>query len=295
MTKLITVYTPTYNRAELLPNLYNSLCNQTCKNFVWMVIDDGSIDNTREIVERFKKERKIDIIYYYKQNGGVHTARDFAYEKANTELIFGIDSDDELIYNSVECISNIWSIIQDKQVAGIIMPVMSNDRKRIGTDFPNISYATYQEFTFKYKFRGDKQTILRTDIIKGIKKAPSYADEKLVGETYKWIQLPNNIPFFILDKFCTIHNYENDGYSKNARKNWFKNLNGFRAEYKQHIECAKYIKPIIKGNIGYIMTSLFLHDYKFLRNSPKKFQTLLFMPLGILGYCYALIKWKKYM
>lgn len=294
MEKLITVYTPSYNRVNLLKNLYSSLCNQTSKNFIWMIVDDGSKDETKNTVGKWIKENKIEIEYFYKKNEGVHTARDFAYEHCKTELILGVDSDDELLVDAIKDIENIWQKRDKMEYCGIFMPVISELGERIGSMFPNVLYATYQEFTYKYKFKGDKQTVIRTDIIKKIKKSPVYEGEKIVGETYKWIQLPD-IPFLLKDKYCKKVCYRNDGYSKNARKNWFKNLNGFRAEYRQHIESARYIKPIIKGNIGYIMTSLFLHDRKYLKNSPRKFQTFLFIPLGILGYCYALVKWRKYM
>ena len=294
MEKLLTVYTPTYNREKLLGNVYQSLCEQTSKNFIWMIVDDGSTDNTKKLVEQWINENIIEIIYYLKKNGGVHTARDFAYDNAKTELILGVDSDDKLMKNAVENIESIWKNKGEKEYCGILMPVISTKGIPIGSKFPNICSATYQEFTYKYHFKGDKQTILRTEIIREIQHAPIFENENLVGETYKWIQLPE-IPFLIVDKYCKEVCCREDGYSKNARKNWFKNLNGFRAEYKQHIQSARYIKPRIKGNIGYIMTSLFLHDHSFILKSPRIWETIIFLPLGIMGYIYALIKWKKYM
>ena len=83
----ITVFTPTYNRAGLLGRCYESMKRQTNKDFIWMIIDDGSIDNTKEVVENWiKNEKTFKIQYYYKENGGLHTAYNEAIEHIETEL-----------------------------------------------------------------------------------------------------------------------------------------------------------------------------------------------------------------
>ena len=102
--KTLTVFTPTYNRAYLLPKLYRSLCDQTNKDFIWLIIDDGSIDNTEEIISQWIFEDKIDIKYHYKDNGGMHTGHNLAYKVIETELNVCIDSDDFMPDNAVELI-----------------------------------------------------------------------------------------------------------------------------------------------------------------------------------------------
>lgn len=101
--KTLTVFTPAYNRAHTLPRTYESLVKQDCKDFIWLIVDDGSSDNTKELVEEWqKKENGFEIRYIYKENGGMHTAHNVAYENIDTELNVCIDSDDELApYNGI--------------------------------------------------------------------------------------------------------------------------------------------------------------------------------------------------
>ena len=105
----ITVYTPTYNRANLLQNLYKSLLQQTYRNFEWLIIDDGSTDNTKQVVNGFISQGIIDIRYFYKQNGGQHTALNMGIEKAEGTLLMDVDSDDYLTDNALERIV-YWEI-----------------------------------------------------------------------------------------------------------------------------------------------------------------------------------------
>ena len=88
MSNFITIFTPTYNRAHLLERLYKNLCEQEYQNFEWLIIDDGSTDNTREIIENYKREGKLNIQYFYKENGGKHTAINFGWKKHNLIFFF---------------------------------------------------------------------------------------------------------------------------------------------------------------------------------------------------------------
>ena len=91
---ILTVFTPTYNRKNALKRTYSSLCNQTCKDFVWLVVDDGSTDGTANLVNRWRADdNDFEIQYIYKENGGMHTAHNVAYANIKTELNTCIDSD----------------------------------------------------------------------------------------------------------------------------------------------------------------------------------------------------------
>ena len=104
----ITVFTPTYNRAKTLVRVYESLLNQTNKDFVWLIVDDGSTDNTKVLVAKWIEENKLSIEYHYKENGGKHTAMKMAYQLAQTKYLLAIDSDDELTPDAVEDFLNDW-------------------------------------------------------------------------------------------------------------------------------------------------------------------------------------------
>lgn len=84
--KTLTVFTPTFNRRELLTRCYESMCRQTNKDFVWMIVDDGSTDDTKKFADEWKKNSDLEIRYIYKDNGGLHTAYNVAIENIDTEL-----------------------------------------------------------------------------------------------------------------------------------------------------------------------------------------------------------------
>ncbi len=105
MNPIITIFTPAYNRAHTIGRTYESLCRQTCKDFEWLVVDDGSKDNTRELVEGWIKEDLIPIRYIYQENQGMHGAHNTAYRNITTELNVCIDSDDYMPDDAVKKLS----------------------------------------------------------------------------------------------------------------------------------------------------------------------------------------------
>lgn len=111
----MTIFTPTYNRAHTIGRMYESLKTQNCKEFIWLIIDDGSTDNTSKLVEQWKNEScGFEIRYIYKENGGMHTAHNIAYENIDTELNMCIDSDDCVAEGAVKKILDKWEKLRMK-------------------------------------------------------------------------------------------------------------------------------------------------------------------------------------
>ena len=108
-----TLFTPTYNRHDTLCRLYDSIKKQSFKDFIWLIIDDGSTDNTKDLVQSFVSDDIIAIKYVYKENGGKHTAMKMALDMAETPYITFIDSDDELLPNTMEEFEKEWSRIEE--------------------------------------------------------------------------------------------------------------------------------------------------------------------------------------
>jgi glycosyltransferase involved in cell wall biosynthesis len=103
MTKTLTIFTPAFNRAHTIGRTYESLCRQTCKDFLWLIVDDGSSDNTQELVEGWKRcNNGFEIEYIYQENQGMHGAHNTAYRNIHTELNTCIDSDDYMPDDAVE-------------------------------------------------------------------------------------------------------------------------------------------------------------------------------------------------
>ena len=134
--KKLTVFTPAYNRAYCLHHCYESLKRQTCNDFVWLVIDDGSSDNTKELVDSWKAENVIEIRYHWQENQGMHGAHNTAYELIDTELNVCIDSDDYMPDDAVEKIISFWNDFGSDEVSGIIGLDSDTDGQTIGSKLP---------------------------------------------------------------------------------------------------------------------------------------------------------------
>lgn len=134
---LLTVFTPTYNRAHTLPEAYCSLKAQTSKNFLWLIVDDGSTDRTAALVSAWMQaEKAFAIRYLYRPNGGMHAAHNTAYAHIETELNLCLDSDDRLAKDAVEQIEKRWAQVKSKNYAGLIGLDDDGNGKLIGTGFP---------------------------------------------------------------------------------------------------------------------------------------------------------------
>lgn len=214
----ITVFTPTYNRANLLKNLYDSLVKQNNKNFEWLIIDDGSTDNTKKVVNEFIDEGKISIKYVYKENGGKHTALNKAFDIIDTELTFIVDSDDIISNDAIETIINDWGKYKSEDISGISYLRGFSFEKVIGDKFPK-SYKKFCpiDIEFKYKIKGDKAEVWRTDILKNY-RFPEYENEKFQGENYLWWQIALDYNLLYVNKIIYVTEYLEGGLTKSGRR-----------------------------------------------------------------------------
>lgn len=194
---MITIFTPTYNRAYSLPDLYNSLCKQTCKDFEWVVVDDGSIDGTEELIAEFLDNQAKAVVpfcikYFKQENGGKHRAINRGVREAEGELFFIVDSDDQLTHDAVEWIEFQWSRIVNENVAlnrkfvGLSGIRVYPDGKKIGGEkyFDQID-ATALDIRWKYKIKGDLAEVYRTDILRQF-PFPDIAGETFCTESLIW-------------------------------------------------------------------------------------------------------------
>lgn len=165
---MITVLTPTYNRASLLINLYQSLTKQDFEDFEWVIVDDGSTDTTTDIVDKFIKEQKIVITYIQQLNGGKHKALNRGVKESNGELILIVDSDDSLPQNSLSIIQRYYLDIKDNPLIGGICGLMAHHDgtvigKRNVSSPINISSI---EMRYKYGFVGDVCEVFKIDVLR---------------------------------------------------------------------------------------------------------------------------------
>lgn len=286
--KTITVFTPTYNRAHLLPRLYRSLCNQTSQDFLWLVIDDGSSDNTTQIIEQWKNEEIIEIQYHYKENGGMHTGHNAAYKLIDTELNVCIDSDDYMPDNAIGDILCFWDQNKSPEYAGILgLDVFENGKIVSTKEFPtNVKAGKYFHLKKRYGIKGDIKFVYRTDVIKNYPLYPEFENEKLTPLGYKYRLIDQDYDMLFLNKILCVVEYMEDGSSKSIVKQYFKSPRGFR---HSRLATMKFSDGAVDRFIQashFIKESIISKDFNIFKNNDRKIMTLCAIPTGIMFYFY---------
>lgn len=243
----LTIFTPTYNRAYLLNVLYKSLCNQNNKNFIWLIIDDGSNDNTKELVNNWQKENIIEIVYFYQNNAGKHVAHNKAVELCNTDLFFCVDSDDILSNEAVEIILRHWSHEKSntKDFIGYCARRGNLLGKPTGKNWiSNKKYISLFNLNEVAKFKGETALIWITKVLKQY-KFPVIKNESFVTENVLYYQISYTQKMRLLNEIFYLFEYKPDGYTNQGIKLRIKNPYGFALYYLQlSILSKSFVKKI---------------------------------------------------
>ncbi|QNF26199.1 glycosyltransferase family 2 protein [Metabacillus elymi] len=291
--KKLTVFTPTYNRAYCLHVCYESLQSQTNKEFIWLIIDDGSTDNTQELVEQWKREGVVEIRYIKQENQGMHGAHNTAYEHIDTELNVCIDSDDYMPVDAVEKILSFWEEHGNDQVSGVIGLDAFKNGEVIGTKMPeHLKKSTLFELYNKQGVIGDKKLVYRTELTKEY-PYPIFENEKYVGLAYKYHKLDEEYPMLLMNEVLCIVEYLPDGSSLNMLKQYRVNPKGF-AFYRKELMKLPFsdMKFKFRQAIHYVSSSLISKNRSFIKESPLKILTLFATPLGLFLYFLIMSKTK---
>lgn len=256
--KKISVVTCTFNRAELLERLYDSLLKQTNNDFKWIIIDDGSTDGTEKKINIYKNENLIDIEYYKTANGGKHRALNIAIEVCNTKLFFIVDSDDFLSDNAIEKIICFEESITEKEKFCGVAGLKATFENKVLAILPEVEYldATSIEATYKYNLVGDKAEVFYTNILKNY-KFPTFEGEKFLTEAIVWNNLANDgykIRWF--NEIIYRCEYREEGLSNNSFKLFLKNPIGKAYYHNQESSFMIPIKLKIMHQANYIRYGL---------------------------------------
>lgn len=270
----LTVFTPAYNRAHTLPRTYESLCSQNCKDFCWLIIDDGSIDNTAQLVKGWmEKDNGFKIQYIYKENGGMHTAHNMAYENITTELNVCVDSDDCMAEDGVAKILKKWDEVKDSGYAGIIGLDADMNGKIIGKSFPKSMKETTLMGYYAMGGAGDKKLVYRTDIIKKYPPYPVFEGEKYVALAYKYRLIDQDYKLAVLPQVLCNVEYQEDGSSGTMWKQYLKNPKGFAFWRKICMRYPESKKRKIVDCIHYCSSSQIARNKGYIRKSPARVMT----------------------
>lgn len=286
----LTIFTPAYNRAHTISRTYESLCKQTSKDFCWLVIDDGSIDNTRDLVEKWIKEGKIPIHYIHQKNQGMHGAHNTAYRNIDTELNTCIDSDDYMPDDAVEKIVSFWKKYGSERYAGIVGLDKAHAGDIIGTRFPLEMKETTLQGYYEKGGKGDKKMVYRTDVICKYPEYPIFEGEKYVGLAYKYMLIDQDYTLLTINEPLVIVDYQDDGSSINMYRQYWNNPKGFAFFRKTEMLVTHSLKRRFIVCVHYVSSSIISKNSSFIKESPRKWMTILALPFGY--SLYRMIKRK---
>ncbi len=279
----LTVFTPAYNRAHTIGRTYESLCRQTCKDFIWLVIDDGSTDGTRQLIEQWIADAVIPIQYIYQENQGMHGAHNTAYRNISTELNTCIDSDDYMPDDAVEQIVEFWKTHGSDRYAGIIGLDATADGKIIGTGFDGLLATTLTDF-YARGGKGDKKLVYRTDVIRRYPEYPLFEGERYVGLAYKYMLIDQDYQLLTLEKPLVIVEYQPDGSSFSMYRQYWNNPRGFSFYRLTEMRFAPTLKRRFVVCAHYVASSIIARNRHFISESNQKALTILAIPFGIALY-----------
>lgn len=223
MDTVLTIFTPTYNRKNRLVDLYDSLMKQTCSDFKWLIVDDGSTDNTEDLVKQWIDENNIKINYSYQNNAGKIRALERGIHLCKTPWMICVDSDDCITEDAVASMLADINSLDDAGIGVIYPQRMSNEpfSKWIPNDIDSVNIMD-----IKHLYGINETAILfRTEYLRKI-DIPFFAGEKFLSEEILYIQLSKYGAFVPRNKVFYLSNYQSDGLTKNLFRIWERNPKG---------------------------------------------------------------------
>lgn len=276
----LTVFTPAYNRAYTLPRTYESMKSQKNTDFIWLIVDDGSSDNTAELVKQWQAEDNgFEIRYIYKENGGMHTAHNTAYELIDTELNTCIDSDDALAPDAVQTIFEAWERVRDKGYAGLLGLDAEFSGRVIGNGFPQGLTETTLGGYYRSGGVGDKKLILRTNVVRQYPPYPTFEGERFVPLGSLYTMIDRDYLLSVLDAVVCLVEYMPDGSTHNMTRQYFRNPNGFRYGRLVSLTAPQSLKRKMTIYVHYAAESI-LARRPIVKDAPNKLMGLLSVPFG---------------
>ena len=211
---MITILTPTYNRCDLLSQIYQSLCQQTSPDFEWVIVDDGSQDGTGDVVDGMLEAANFPLHYFYKENGGKHTALNFGVRKAKGELVLILDSDDQLPPNAVENIEKAYAEVRgDEAFAGVCGYMAHRDGQVIGSPVIDSDINT-MDLRYQLGVGGDMAEVFRKDILLKY-PFPEIKGERFCPEVLVWNRIAQNYKMRVFSKVIYFRDYLDGGLTSN--------------------------------------------------------------------------------
>lgn len=293
----LTIFTPTYNRAKLLLRCYKSLKRQTDKRFIWIIVDDGSTDNTADVVNEWIEETsEFKIEYYYKDNGGLHTAYNEAIKHITTDLCVCIDSDDFMPDDAVETILHFWKENGTNEYAGIVGLDYDLNGNIVGDSLPSQKSVNLIDLLIgKYHiYNGDRTNVVRTELYKKYAPMKVFPGEKNFNPHYMHLQISREYDFLVLNKNLRYVEYQENGMSNSILQQYKNSPNSFLETRKLYLSFSEASWKFKLRHAIHLVSSAILAGRFFdaIKESPCRKITILAVPFGLLLSIYINIKAK---
>ena len=248
---MITVFTPTYNRAHLLPRLYESLCRQTFTDFEWVIVDDGSVDDTKGLVNKFLVDKTQHstlntntIRYFYQENGGKHRAINRGVKEAQGELFFIADSDDSLPPDALEQVARVYETVRgDESFGGVCGLDGTFDGDIIGSGLPlEVMDVNSIDLRNRYHVTGDMKEVFRTEVMREF-PFPEIPNERFVPEMLVWNRIATKYKLRYFNRIIYLAEYQQDGITSSIVR---ARMQSPVASMMTYAEMTRYDIPLIQ-------------------------------------------------
>jgi glycosyltransferase involved in cell wall biosynthesis len=255
---LITVFTATYNRAGTLQRVFDSLQRQEFRDFEWLIVDDGSTDDTESRLESFRREAEFPIVYHRTANGGKHRALNLGARLAAGEAFFVVDSDDALPVGALAALARAWpEAASDEAACGIIGYKARFEGGLLTGPFPEgVRCATSVEIRYRYGVRGDKAEVLKTAVLRE-NPFPEIEGERFVTEDLVFNRIAKTRHFILLPEIIYLAEYLPDGLSAKSLELRVANPRGSVLYYRELL--ALDVPYLVRLRAGANLTRILLH------------------------------------
>lgn len=283
---LFTVFTGTYNRGPLLRRVYECLLAQTCQDFEWIVVDDGSTDDTRERVAAMVREGRLCIRYFFKPNGGVHTAHNLAVREARGRLFMRCGSDDEFTADAVDAFRAAWlgiPAVARAGYSGVSCLCVDDDGVIVGDSYPSDVWDA--DWRTLASLRGEKWGVHLTRVLREF-PFPVFAGECFVPEGLIWARIHKRYRTKCINTSLRTYSSSPDSLSNQLAQSRYTCGNGYEAYYREQLGYRQPFVRAAKLACNYVRVARGLHAswYRLTRRSPRPVLTALAAPVGELLY-----------
>lgn len=280
---MVTVFTPAYNSKKTIERLYNSLLSQTNSNFEWVVVNDGSTDDSDALLEDLISKAPFKTVYVRTENGGKYNAYNKGLQLAGGDYFICVDADDYLPEYAIEKITDTFCAISDTtDCCGIaaLKEILGQGIETIAKFPTDGEILTLEKIEFEYKTAGEKTYVFKTALVKDI-LFPDILPEKFFPELYLYDEIASKYKFLTCNTVLTICEYQPDGYTGNYRKLMINNPTGFAYLYGMRALRAKNFKTRFAMFARYHAFAVMSHNSKCIR-VRLGFAGIISFPIGML-------------